>query len=161
MKKCKSCGALQKDDRTTCIDCGEHLGAPLSDNELKAVETLFQEQLEKTTEDTPEFQVTKFDFVLIILHALLTIAITVLAFINPNGDTEIGLTLLFVLIGNIVCLVDLAFPNIVWELRAPKLSFRSAFVNGFNPQAAWTVGRKIASIIFIIVDAIIIFDIIR
>ena len=67
MKKCKSCGALQKDERTTCIDCGGHLGAPLSDKELEAAESLLQEQLEKTTENTEEIQVTKFDFALIII----------------------------------------------------------------------------------------------
>lgn len=161
MKKCKSCGALQKDERTTCIDCGGHLGAPLSDKELEAAESLLQEQLEKTTENTEEIQVTKFDFALIIIHILLTIAITVLAFINPTGDTGIGITLIFVWIGNIACLIDLAFPNIVGELHILKLRLRHTNAFGLNHKAAWTVGRKIASIIFIIFDAIIIFELIR
>lgn len=148
MKKCKSCGALQKDERTTCIDCGEMLGKSLTDRELESAEEMFHNQLEDMTEDTDELRVTKFDLVLIILHILLTIAITVLTFINPTGDEDVGITLIGVLIWNIICLVKLAFPETVLKLHTLSLKFR------------YSKGRKIVSIIFLLLDAVILYELI-
>lgn len=161
MKKCKSCGALQKDERTTCIDCGERLGMPLSDSELEAAEEVFQDQLEDMSEKTDDFRVTKVDAALIILHALLTIGITVLSFINPTGDEGVGKTLLYVWIGNILTIVELAFPLALWELHTAFLSFRYSNADDLEPGPLWTAGRKIFSIIFLLLDAGILYELIR
>ena len=50
MKKCKNCGALQSDDKTTCLDCGTLLGRPMTEEEEEAAEE------QQAVEDTAYFQ---------------------------------------------------------------------------------------------------------
>ena len=38
MKKCSRCGAVQKNSRMNCIDCGAPLGKPLDDKSEAALE---------------------------------------------------------------------------------------------------------------------------
>ena len=38
MKKCRQCGAIQSDDRNTCLDCGAVLGRPVPAEEEKRME---------------------------------------------------------------------------------------------------------------------------
>ena len=90
MKKCKSCGALQKDERTVCIDCGQRLGEPLTKRELKALEDGLETQLDDGLETQldemadrcDDFHVSRFDYVLIALHAVLSVALIVVTLIN-------------------------------------------------------------------------------
>lgn len=38
MRRCESCGSLWQDSKTHCLDCGERLSRPFSEEELKACE---------------------------------------------------------------------------------------------------------------------------
>ncbi len=70
MKKCKKCGALQSDDRTTCIDCNAHLGKPLSDAEAEATEAALDDKLESMAERTEDFYVPLRDKIMGVLCIL-------------------------------------------------------------------------------------------
>ena len=55
MKKCSSCGAVQSDSRTVCIDCGARLGAPVSSDEEAAINKATDEKIDRAGEKTELF----------------------------------------------------------------------------------------------------------
>lgn len=57
MKKCRKCGAVQNDDRTTCVDCGTVLGRPMSEEEEAIAEAALDDRLEGLAERTEDFYV--------------------------------------------------------------------------------------------------------
>ena len=57
MKQCKKCGAVQNDDRTTCIDCGALLGGPMTEEEEYLAETELDDRLDGLAERTQDFYV--------------------------------------------------------------------------------------------------------
>ena len=61
MKKCKKCGALQSDDRMTCLDCGAVLGKPLSEAEKYAEDVSLHGQLDDLSEKAEDFHVSGVD----------------------------------------------------------------------------------------------------
>ncbi len=61
MKKCKKCGALQSDDRATCLDCGAVLGKPLSEAEEYAEDVSLHGQLDDLSEKAEDFHVSAVD----------------------------------------------------------------------------------------------------
>lgn len=57
MKKCKKCGAVQNDDRTTCVDCGTLLGRPMTEEEEDIAEAELDDKLYAMSERTEDFYV--------------------------------------------------------------------------------------------------------
>lgn len=57
MKKCTRCGAVQNDDRTSCIDCGALLGRSMTREEENLVEAELDDRLEGLAERTEDFYV--------------------------------------------------------------------------------------------------------
>lgn len=78
MKKCSKCGAIQNDDRTTCLDCGALLGKPLSEEEEGVVEEQLDDQLYAMSERAQDFYVSVPDKILGILCIVIAIASLVL-----------------------------------------------------------------------------------
>lgn len=165
MKKCKSCGALQKDERTVCIDCGQRLGEPLTKRELKALEDGLETQLDDGLETQldemadrcDDFHVSRFDYVLIALHAVLSVALIVVTLINPNNVQETGRSLLWGLILNVLAAVELLFPAAIWSLHVGVLSFRYANADDLEPGWGWKITRKAVSFIAIALTAFLIY----
>ena len=58
MKKCRKCGAVQNDDRTTCVDCGTVLGRPMSEEEEAIAEAALDDRLEGLAERDVKVTVT-------------------------------------------------------------------------------------------------------
>ena len=93
MKKCKNCGALQSDDKTTCLDCGTLLGKPMNEKEEEAAEQLIDNQLEDMVERTEDFYVPLHDKIMGILGIVCIIAAVVLIAISSRTLDEIRETL--------------------------------------------------------------------
>ena len=83
MKKCPSCGARQKDSRSTCIDCGALLGSAMSAEEEKREQEILHETLENMAgqdteahEETTASSVTRRRigrFVLVVVCVILSV----------------------------------------------------------------------------------------
>lgn len=58
MKKCKKCGAVQNDERTTCVDCGAMLGRPMTEAEEEQSEAELDDRLDGMAERTQDFYVS-------------------------------------------------------------------------------------------------------
>ncbi|MGN1345322.1 MAG: hypothetical protein ACI4V1_00940 [Eubacteriales bacterium] len=58
MKKCKKCGAVQSDSRSTCIDCGALLGKPMSGTEEAKEDAAIDDKLNGMAERTEDFYVS-------------------------------------------------------------------------------------------------------
>ena len=161
MKKCKSCGALQKDERTVCIDCGQRLGKPLSDSELEALEEGIHAQLDEMSDATDDFYVTKTDKILIILHALFSVALIVLAIINPYGHEDIGDPIVWCFVLNAISVAHLAFPAALWDLHILGLGARYGNADELEPGWGWKASRKIISVITLIFTDFLIFSLLH
>lgn len=58
MKKCRKCGAVQNDDRTTCVDCGAMLGRPMTEAEEAKAEAVLDDKLDGMAERAQDFYVS-------------------------------------------------------------------------------------------------------
>ena len=58
MKKCKKCGAVQSDERTTCVDCGKMLGRPMTEAEEAQAEAALDDRLDGLAERAQDFYVS-------------------------------------------------------------------------------------------------------
>ncbi|MBP3378548.1 MAG: hypothetical protein J6L96_07350 [Clostridia bacterium] len=161
MKKCKSCGALQKDERTVCIDCGQRLGKPLTDSEAEALEEGLDNKLEEMCDATDDLRVTKTDKVLILLHILSTAALIVSAIINPGGHEDIRDPLIWCFVLNAISVVELAIPSALWNLHILGLGARYGNADELEPGWGWKASRKIISIITLIFTDYIVFMLLR
>ncbi len=61
MKLCKQCGAHNSDERMFCVDCGERLAKPLSQQEEEQLRKTAQEKMEKIYRTTDPLQVNLLD----------------------------------------------------------------------------------------------------
>lgn len=64
MKLCEHCGAHNSDERTVCVDCGERLGKPLSQQEEEQLRKTADEKMEKICRKTDPLQVNLLDKVM-------------------------------------------------------------------------------------------------
>ena len=67
MKKCSHCGAVQKDSRMTCIDCGAPLGSSLDDKSEVALEDMLDDKLDGLSERAEDFYVPMRDRILAVV----------------------------------------------------------------------------------------------
>jgi len=86
MKKCHNCGAVQGDDRTTCIDCDSALGRPISKAEEKRIDESIDDKLDSMAERTEDFYVPIYDKIMGVLCIIGIIAAIIL--INLCGIEE-------------------------------------------------------------------------
>ena len=161
MKKCTRCGALQKDERNVCIDCGQRLGKPLTDSELEALEEGLDSKLEEMCDATDDLRVTKTDKLLILLHILSTVALIVSAIINPGGHEDIRDPLIWCFVLNAISVADLVFPSALWTLHTLGLSARYSNADELEPGWGWKASRKIISVVTLIFTDYMVFMLLR
>ena len=78
MKKCGKCGAVQNDERTTCIDCGAVLGSPLDEISAENAEAELNGRLDNLSEKTEDFYVSASDRILGIISIVLAVVLIVI-----------------------------------------------------------------------------------
>lgn len=78
MKKCRQCGAVQSDDRNTCLDCGAVLGRPLSEEEEQRMEEELSDALHGMSERTEDFYVSPIEKFLGIFSILAAVALVIM-----------------------------------------------------------------------------------
>ncbi len=89
MKKCSSCGAIQNDERSVCIDCGKVLGKPLDQAEMSAVEAATRESLDNMAERTDDFYVPIYDKIFGIVAIIGIIAAIILLVLVGKENARI------------------------------------------------------------------------
>ena len=152
MKKCKKCGAVQKDTRSVCIDCGTVLGKPLSEEETETVEEELQDNLHGMTERTEDFRVSRADIGLLISHALMT-AVMIGMFLWKGSDISgSAQTLVAGVLCNIGVIIELAFPRLSWTIHKWMMHLRYSNADDLAPGLLWIYGRKIISGLVLFVD---------
>ncbi len=78
MKKCKKCGAVQSDDRSTCVDCGTVLGRPMDEAEEAQAEAALDDRLDGLAERAQDFYVSIPEKVMGILCIIAVVAAVVM-----------------------------------------------------------------------------------
>lgn len=83
MKKCRKCGAVRGDGRSTCIDCGSILDSSVGENEKADIEADFDDKLDDMTERTDDFYVSRVERILGIICIVVAVAgLVILNFAN-------------------------------------------------------------------------------
>jgi hypothetical protein len=147
MKKCASCGALNNDQRSVCVDCGERLGAPLTEEQLHKV----QEQLHKTTEklyqEEDPLHISLLDKIvggLCVFCMLAGVCLWILGFVQQGMGKYAFVGIGCLLAGSLECLV----PALMWELYELRLSM---VTDNATPGGAYGLlrrGGEIACLLF-------------
>ena len=91
MKKCKKCGALQSDEKTTCLDCGTLLGRPMTEEEEEAADELLDDRLDDLSERMQDFYVPLRDKIMGV--------ISIIGIIRFNRVNSTSRNLYFCLVG--------------------------------------------------------------
>jgi hypothetical protein len=144
MKKCKKCGALQKDSRSTCIDCGEQLGPPLSKQEEKDIDMEVSKKIRKLSNRGDYFYISKLDRVIAILNLIAAAQFLIINILNRGSLSEADLYIsIIAIIVMLICAVDLMFPQISWELYKMKFIFAIDNPEDMEPSVFMLYMRRI------------------
>ena len=81
MKKCSRCGAVQKNSRMNCIDCGAPLGKPLDDESEAALEDMLDDKLDVLSERAQDFYVPIRDRILAVVCVIGIVAAIVMLYL--------------------------------------------------------------------------------
>ena len=93
MKKCRSCGAIQNDSRSRCIDCGERLPKSLPDSEAAEISAELDDRLNKMSDRTEDFYVPICDKIMAAISLIGIIAAVVLLIYVSRENTAILATI--------------------------------------------------------------------
>lgn len=148
MKKCKKCGALQNDERNTCMDCGTVLGHSLTEQETRLEEAALENKLDGMADRTDDFYVPLRDKIMGIICILgMAAAILLLTFpFTPNRHADLvqGFSLISLLSLAVSCFT-LFFPKFMWYFST--LKYRLFYNWNTTPSDFAIVLRKVASYI--------------
>ncbi len=146
MKKCSQCGALQKDERVTCIDCGERLGKPLSNVDEKKIDYEITKKMKKLSakSDFYSFHATVPDKVVAGLLVLIVVAQIVLRiFWGSYMTMDNNLSGILFVILMIMGIVDLLLPQFSWELYKLRFIFSIANTDDLEPSTMHSIMRRV------------------
>ncbi len=91
MKKCQKCGAVQSDDRSTCIDCGTLLGHSLTEEESALADAELHDRLTGMAERAEDFYVPLRDRIMgILCIAGIIAAVVLLIFCGMDHNEILG-----------------------------------------------------------------------
>lgn len=154
MKKCHNCGAVQGDDRTTCIDCDSALGRPISEAEEKRIDESIDDKLDSMAERAQDFYVPiheKIMGILSIIGVIATIVLLILCnFFSERVIDNINIPILavksilfFALAGAL-----LLFPKLMWNFST--LRYRLFYNWDTTPSSFAITMRKVSAYIMFI-----------
>lgn len=89
MKKCSRCGAVQKNSRMNCIDCGAPLGKPLDDKSEAALEDMLDDKLDGLSERAEDFYVPLRDRILAVVCIVGIVAAIVMLYLVGGEQDKI------------------------------------------------------------------------
>ncbi len=141
MKKCKECGALQKDDRHTCIECGGRLGQKIPPEQEAAIQQRQRKQTERLYRSSTElnpFFITTGRKVLGILSAMAIFGEGIWLIVGDIKLEETAPTVVLSLFCFIFAVVFAFFSKILWNLEKIKIIMQSDFEGELQPSA-WFV----------------------
>lgn len=124
MKVCKHCGAIQSDNHSNCIDCGEKLGLPLSKQEEIEQERRIAKKINKLSNRKDYFYVSKADRVVAFLLLVCVIIFPLIRIMGgPNLEEVDSFFTMFAAILAVIAAACLVIPQIPWELYKFKFMF--------------------------------------
>lgn len=147
MKKCSQCGALQKDERATCIDCGERLGKPLSNVDEKNIDNEISRKMKKLSakSDFYAFHATVLDKAVAgLLILVIIVQIILRIFWGRYMVSENNFPGILFIIVMIMGIVDLLLPQFSWELYKLRFIFSIANTDDLEPSTMHSIMRRVA-----------------
>ncbi|MBQ2916456.1 MAG: zinc-ribbon domain-containing protein [Clostridia bacterium] len=141
MKICKKCGAVHRDNKVFCADCGEKLPKPLSKEEEAKIEWKNSKTLNKLYDNTDPFVVNIPMKIAAGLNAAAAI-FSVLTAIFANTDNKY--LVFYALLFHIISFTEALFPEIFWKFSKMEDFFKYENYESLTPSYWWGVSRKFA-----------------
>lgn len=143
MKLCQKCGAVQNDDRTTCVDCGALLGDSMTEGEEKAVNAELSETVTDLARKSDDFSLSKSDIVLgvlsIVFAAVLAVSILYIRIaaksIEQASDPSNGMSA--VIVGNSTVTESELLGSVAGVAVIGIISFLFAALITLLPKLIW------------------------
>lgn len=117
MKKCEKCGAIQKDERTTCIDCGSILGKPIQSDGQEQIDEEIADYIDDISYQADDFYISTRDKII----AGLCLVGIIFLLIVPNILGVFNAYHLLGVFSLLLCITFAIFPKFIWFLH--KLPF--------------------------------------
>ncbi len=141
MKRCKECGAYNKDERNRCVDCGTPLGKPLSAEEEQAATQVIRSATERLYNGEDPLHISLFDKIIGSASAVgLVVALVILIFGLYQASSPKYLW--FAVLAFAVAAVECFVPRLMWELEQLRLSL---FTDGAEPGGMYGIIRRTTS----------------
>ena len=139
MKICDKCGAVHRDNKTFCVDCGEKLPPPIPKEKETAVKFELNKKIEHLHQESDPLAVTlpmKIAAVLNVLGAIASIVVLMNSYYIQYPFIAIIL--------HLTSFFEAIFPKIGWNLT--KLEDILKYENGefLQPSSWYGTSRKIA-----------------
>jgi hypothetical protein len=154
-KVCKRCGAILEDDHSSCIDCGEYLGSPISKEEEESMNHKVSETITKLSNKKDYFYVRKSDKAVAALStvAALFLLISMIFFRNEIA-LEFYLISLTLFIAMLAVSVNMLFPKLSWALYQMRFMFSVANPDDIQPSDTAAFEKRIMAYIMLAVGYI-------
>ena len=146
MKICEKCGAVNSDSRTSCVDCGERLGAALTPIEEVKIEQSLDNKLEKLYNNDDPLYVSRFDKIVGGISLVGLAAGIILLIISAVTRRETALLWLGAIFF-ILSAVEAFIPQFNWAIEKMRLSFIIGNPYDATPSAFYKFSRKAAILI--------------
>lgn len=144
MKLCHKCGAHNSDERTVCVDCGERLGKPLSQQEEEQLRKTADEKMEKICRKTDPLNVNLLDKVMGVLSAIgiiVTFVRMLIATGEPNPFAYFWLCLVLFLWSGVASV----FPAALWAMG------RTRYWDDGYPGVWYNISRRATVVVSVAV----------
>lgn len=139
MKICKKCGAVHRDNKVFCADCGEKLPKPISKEKEAKIEWKNSKALNKLYDATDPFVVNlpmKIAAGLNIAAAIFSVLTAIFA------DTYNKYLVFYALILHTASFIEAIFPEINWKISKMGDFFKYENYDSLTPSYWWGVSRK-------------------
>lgn len=154
MKKCRKCGTVQDDSRSTCIDCGAVLPKPMTDEEEKAHEEALDDRLDGMAERTEDFYVPVWAKILGFVCVACFVGTILFLVFTPNRRYIEGELVVLTFESAIFGTISLLFPRFCWRLGSFGRRWWYADGENLKPSFAYIVVVKAVGVLFTVLTVI-------
>lgn len=153
MKVCPKCGVSQKDDRSTCVECGAVLGKPLDEESAYQVEKNRREAISDMVESREYDYIGPLQKILIGVNLAVIAAGIVRIVLAGIGVLSIhGPAILYAFLFSAYVVFDTAFPRAVWFLDSYRLRYYVSDVG--SPTTFYVTFKRFTSVLLTLISVI-------
>jgi hypothetical protein len=151
MKVCPKCGTPQSDNRFLCIDCGEKLGKPVSQNEEADMKRKTEKTLDRLYNKSDPLYVSMADKIIGALGFAGMIVVVILLTVFKSHTPDIWKVGAMNILLFLICSINALFPKVLWELEQIRMSALINEADDATPTDLYFIVRKAVTYVNLII----------